>query len=55
MLDRYQTEVRRIRIHGLSVRDDLLLGAVGICGESGEVAEIVKKHVFHVRVARPHG
>jgi NTP pyrophosphatase (non-canonical NTP hydrolase) len=47
MLDGYQTEVRRTAIPGLTMRDDLLLGAIGLCGESGEVAEIIKKHVFH--------
>lgn len=47
MLDRYQTEVQRTTIDGLTARDNLLLGAIGLCGESGEVAETVKKHVFH--------
>lgn len=47
MLDSYDREVRRTAIEGLSTRDDLLLGAIGLCGESGEVAEAVKKHVFH--------
>lgn len=47
MFDAYQREVRRTAIGGLSTRDDILLGAIGLCGESGEVAELVKKHVFH--------
>ena len=25
----------------------MLLGVVGLCGEAGELAELVKKHVFH--------
>jgi NTP pyrophosphatase (non-canonical NTP hydrolase) len=47
MRDSYQLEVRRTAVPGLSERDDLLLGAIGLCGESGEAADLVKKHVFH--------
>jgi NTP pyrophosphatase (non-canonical NTP hydrolase) len=47
MLDWYGPQVRRTKIEGLSPRDDLLLGVVGLCGEAGEVANHVKKHLFH--------
>ncbi len=26
---------------------DLVNGAMGLCGESGEVADLLKKHIFH--------
>ncbi len=43
----YERAVARTAPQGRDMRDDLLLGAVGLAGESGEVADLVKKHVFH--------
>jgi len=43
----YERAVARTSPNGRATRDDLLLGAVGLAGESGEVADVVKKHVFH--------
>ena len=31
----------------LDKRDMLINGAMGLCGESGEVIDILKKHIFH--------
>ncbi len=43
----YERAVARTAPQGREIREDLLLGAVGLAGESGEVADLVKKHVFH--------
>ena len=31
----------------LSKKDILINGVMGLCGESGEVIDVVKKHIFH--------
>ena len=31
----------------LSKKDILINGVMGLCGESGEVIDIVKKHIYH--------
>lgn len=48
MLDDYQAFVRK----GVSLADDtprerIMLGSMGLGGESGEVVDLLKKHVFH--------
>lgn len=46
-LDAYQQEAARSLPPGVSQRDALNIGALGLAGESGEVIELVKKHLFH--------
>ena len=46
-LDEYQTEMLRTAGSALHTVDGLLICALGICGEGGEAADIVKKHVYH--------
>lgn len=46
----YRDEVLRtagVSIEKDSFRDQLLLGATGLAGESGEVVDLIKKNVFH--------
>ena len=43
----YRQDVFRTVRPDMAERERLLLGALGLCGESGEVAENVKKLLFH--------
>ena len=45
--DDYQELAMRTAGEAFNEQDGLLLAALGLCGESGEVADIVKKHLFH--------
>lgn len=47
-LNDYQVAAMRTR-GGKTDADLLMLSTLGLCGEAGEFAEIVKKHVFHGR------
>lgn len=44
----YRKEVlRTANITGGNLKHDLSLGAMGLSGESGEVTDLIKKHIFH--------
>lgn len=45
--DDYQQMSMRTAGEARSPRDMLITGALGLTGESGEVADLVKKHVAH--------
>lgn len=46
-LDLYQHLTGRTDPYAQGTRDALCNGALGLVGEAGEVAELVKKHLFH--------
>jgi len=46
-LDEYQDGATRTRNKCESIKETLGNCALGLCGESGEVAEHVKKHIYH--------
>lgn len=46
-LETYRQDVLRTVRPDMSPRDGLLLGALGLSGEAGEVADALKKALFH--------
>lgn len=46
----YQTAAMRTYMSDLSGRHVMTNGALGLCGEAGEVADIVKKHLYPSKV-----
>lgn len=46
-VDGYQRAALRTVPVGTSKRDRLLIGALNLAAEAGEVVDIIKKHVFH--------
>lgn len=45
--EQHRRDVLRTVRPALSERDRLLIGALGLCGEAGEVVDELKKHLFH--------
>lgn len=46
-LAEYQREAARTSAAPFPERERLLVQTLGLCGESGEVADLVKKHAWH--------
>jgi len=43
----YHREVKRTTSNDISREHALCVGGLGLTGEAGEVADLIKKHVFH--------
>lgn len=46
-INEYQELAKRTINRDLSEKDMLINGVMGLCGESGEAIDIVKKHIAH--------
>jgi NTP pyrophosphatase (non-canonical NTP hydrolase) len=47
MTQDYSLFVMQVARHDVDPREGLVIGALGMSGEAGEVADLVKKHIFH--------
>jgi NTP pyrophosphatase (non-canonical NTP hydrolase) len=45
--DAYQEATKRTMDPSMPAREQMLMTALGLAGEAGEAAEVIKKHVFH--------
>ncbi|MBA3824824.1 MAG: nucleoside triphosphate pyrophosphohydrolase family protein [Ktedonobacterales bacterium] len=45
----YETFVQRLTLAGFSDTERVVMGALGLTGEAGEVADLLKKALFHQR------
>jgi NTP pyrophosphatase (non-canonical NTP hydrolase) len=46
-MNHYQAQAARTLNPALDPRERLINGALGLAGESGEAADVLKKHLFH--------
>ena len=46
-INEYQQLAMRTRNPKMDEKDILINSAMGLCGEAGEVCDLVKKHIFH--------
>ena len=46
-VNEYQQKAMRTMNKELSGKEILVNAALGLCGEAGEAADIIKKHIFH--------
>ena len=46
-LSEYQREVERTTVTNIYAQDSLIMASMGLAGETGEVVDLLKKHLFH--------
>lgn len=46
-LSEYQREVERTTVTNIYAQESLIMASMGLAGETGEVVDLLKKHLFH--------